>query len=216
MTETVKKHGPWMLDRTMILQPGEFKTVLAELNRKSRRSTNTKMNKVIFRLTACAGLRASEVSKIALDDVLVDVASPYLRIRKTVGKGHKARKVPLTWDAGTLADIREWKAFRLSQGATGHDYFVCSQHADAFGHRLDRQNLRKRFKAACKVLGAERVATVTIHHGRHTFISLALHQGRNVVQVQHAAGHSSLGTTSRYAHLVDDEEGIVGNTFDFA
>lgn len=206
----------WVLDRTKILQVGEFKVVIAELNRKSRRSINTKMNKVIFRLTTCCGLRASEVSKIALDDVRVDNGSPHVRIRRAVGKGGKARIVPLTWDAGTLADIRDWKAFRLSQGAAARDYFICSQHKDAFGHRIDRQNLRKRFQACCKVLGDERAKSVTIHHGRHTFVSLALHMGRNIVDVQHAAGHSSLATTTKYAHLVDTDEGKVGNLFDFA
>jgi integrase/recombinase XerD len=210
------KHGPWNLDRTMILQPSEFTAVVEELNRKARRSINTKMNRVVFRLTTCCGLRASEVSKVALKDILVDVAKPYINIRRPVGKGSKARKVPLFWDAGTLADIRDWKAFRLSQGAGPDDYFVCSQHKDAFGHRIDRHNLRKRFKACCKILGAERAEHITIHHGRHSFISLALHAGKNVVEVQHAAGHSSLGTTTRYAHLVDTDAGKVGNLFDFA
>jgi integrase len=205
----------WTLDRTKILQISEFKVVLTELNRKARRSLNTRMNRVIFRLTACCGLRASEVSKIALADVRIDNGSPHVRIRKEIGKGGKARIVPLNWDAGTLADIRDWKAFRLSQGAGNRDYFVCSQHTDAFGHRIDRQNLRKRFKACCKVLGVERAESVTIHHGRHTFVSFALQLGRNIVEVQQAAGHSSLATTSKYAHLLDTDAGKVGNLFDF-
>ena len=215
MTTEVKKRGTWNLDRTMILQPAEFKAVVEELTRKSRRSVNTKMNRTIFRLTAGCGLRASEVSKIALKDVLVDMAKPYIKIRASVGKGHKARKVPLYWDGGTLADIREWKALRIAQGAGPDDYFVCSQHKDAFGHRIDRHNLRKRFKACCKVLGAERAAHVTVHHGRHSFISLALHKGKNVVEVQHAAGHASLGTTTKYAHLVDTDDATVGDLFAF-
>ncbi len=214
------RRSAWNPDRSKILQRGEFKTVLGELNRKAKRSVNTRLNRVIFRLSTCCGLRASEISKINLNDVLTDSTSPWIRIRKEVGKGAKARVVPLHWDAGTLADIKEWKAFRLaqcaSQKATVDSPFVCSQHKDALGHRIDRRNLRKRYKCVCRILGTERANSVTIHHGRHTFISFALHLGRNVVEVKAAAGHSSLGTTTKYAHLVDTDDCRVGDLFAFS
>jgi integrase/recombinase XerD len=70
-----------------------------------------------------------------------------------------------------------------------------------------------RFKVCCACLGPERRKEVTIHHGRHSFISHALHQGMSVVQVKEAAGHSSLNTTSIYAHVVSDDDGKVGNLF---
>jgi hypothetical protein len=48
---------------------------------------------------------------------------------------------------------------------------------------FSRHTLRKRFRTACKVLGAERLATLTIHHGRHTFISHALAGARTLAGV---------------------------------
>ena len=42
---------------------------------------------------------------------------------------------------------------------------------------LSRHTLRKRFRTACKVLGPERLESLTIHHGRHSFISHALAGG---------------------------------------
>ena len=39
-----------------------------------------------------------------------------------------------------------------------------------------RHALRRRFLTACKALGRERLRMLTIHHGRHTFISHALDQ----------------------------------------
>jgi integrase/recombinase XerD len=198
----------WTVDRSKILQPDEIGEVLKDLNRKARRSLNTRLNRVVFRLACCAGLRASEISNLSLADVQVGSSRPSIRIRREVGKGRKARKVPLTWDAGTLADLLEWKQFRIGQGATDSDLFVCSQHADSLGHQLDRRNLRKRFQLCCKCLKRP----VTIHDGRHSFISHALHGGRSVVEVQAAAGHSSLATTSIYAHLIDSDE-QVGNLF---
>ena len=204
----------WTVDRSKILQPDEIRAILEDLRRKARRSTNTRMNLVVFRLSTCCGLRASEIAGLTLADVQVDSTQPKIRVRREIGKGHKARKVPLLWDAGTLADLRDWKRFRREQGATDDDRFVCSQHRDSFGHPLERRNLRKRFKVACKALGRERQGEMTIHCGRHSFISHALHRGRSVVEVRAAAGHVSLSTTSVYAHLVDSD-GTVGNLFDF-
>jgi integrase/recombinase XerD len=204
----------WTIDRSKILQPSEMARVLADLHRKARRSVNTRLNRVVFRLATCCGLRASEIAGLTLADVRTDSTRPSIRIRKEVGKGRKARKVPLTWDAGTLADLADWKRFRREQGATDSDPFVCSQHRGSLGTSLERRGLRRRFKAACKALGAERQAELTIHDGRHSFVSHALHGGRSVVEVQQAAGHSNLATTSIYAHLIDDD-GAVGNLFDF-
>lgn len=204
----------WIVDRSKILQPNEIKTVLDDLRRKARRSVNTKMNLVIFRLATCCGLRVSEISQLTLADAQVDNTQPKIRIRREVGKGHKARKVPLTWDEQTLTDLREWKQYRREQQAVDNDYFVCSQHSDSLGNQIDRRNLRKRFKASCKALGKERCQELTIHYGRHSFISHALHGGRSIVEVRMAAGHSSLGITSIYAHLVDDN-GEIGNLFKF-
>ena len=204
----------WTIDRSKILQPDEITLILADLERKARRSTNTRMNRVVFRLATCCGLRASEIADLILSDVQVDNSRPSIRIRREIGKGHKARRVPLTWDAGTLADLVEWKRFRGEQGAGDDDRFVCSQHCDSLGNPLERRNLRKRFKAACRVLGRERQGELTIHDGRHSFVSHALHGGRSIVEVRAAAGHASLGTTSIYAHLVDTDESV-GNLFGF-
>lgn len=202
----------WQMTREKVLTRDEILAVLADLTRKARRSLNTRQNLVLFRLATCCGLRASELTSLTLDNVRVDSSRPHIRIPKTIGKGSKARIVPLTFDAGTLADFREWKALRISQGATGADLLLCSMSKGSVGNRIDRRNARKRFKAACRPLGRERVADLTIHHGRHSFISHALHGGRSVVEVQQAAGHSSLATTTRYAHLLA-EDGTIGNLF---
>ena len=205
----------WTVDRSKILQPDEMRRVLEDLHRKARRSVNTRMNLIVFRLSACCGLRASEISKLILADVQVDNTQPKIRIRCEVGKGHKRGVVPLTWDAGTLNDIRAWKQFRREQGADESSLFICSQHRDTFGRRLDRRNLRMRFKFCCKVLGCERRNELTIHDGRHSFVSHALHGGRSIVEVKSAARHSNLSSTSIYTHMVDDS-GQIGDLFDFS
>ena len=88
--------------------------------------------------------------------------------------------IPLWWDAGTLADLATWKADRLGLGAEAADPFLASFLPGRAAKPLSRHTLRKRFRTACKVLGAERLASLTIHHGRHTFISHALAGGRTL------------------------------------
>jgi integrase len=121
--------------------------------------------------------------------------------------------VPLWWDAGTLADLTDWKADRVAHGATGRDVFVCSVQAHRRGLPLKRAALRRRFLTACKVLGLARLRTLTIHHGRHTYVSHALAGGRTLAEVRAAAGHASLLTTSVYLHVAVDDNGELGNLF---
>ena len=57
---------------------------------------------------------------------------------------------------------------------------------------------------------------LTIHHGRHTFISHALAGGRTLPEVRDAAGHANVSVTSCYLHVMVDEDASVGNLFRFA
>jgi len=191
----------WTVDRNRILTANEIQLILKELKRKARRSPNTAQNLILFRLATCCGLRVSELTSLRLCDVRVGTR-PTLKV---VGKGAKTRVVPLYWDAGTLEDIRAWKAHRETQGVKGRDLLI----ATSKGGQIDRQNARKRFQSCCRCLGER---PVTIHDGRHSFISHALHAGRTIAEVRDAAGHSNIATTSIYAHLVEDG-GEVGNIF---
>lgn len=155
---------------------------------------NVQMNLAILRLTCCCGLRASEIGGLRLGDVRVDVARPHILIRAEHAKLNRPRRVPLWWDAGTLADLTAWRDYRYRHGAGRDDPFVCSLQRATFGDPINRHALRRRFHTACRILGWDRLRTLTIHHGRHTFISHALAGGRNLAEVKAAAGHASLLT----------------------
>ncbi|MEX2170037.1 MAG: site-specific integrase [Pirellulales bacterium] len=199
-------------DATKILTRGEMATVLADLVRKAPRSKNTRLNLVIFRLAACCGLRASEVATLRVADVHTQLPRPHLKIRVGAAKGGRSRTVPLWWDAGTLADISAWKADLMERDAASDASLVGSLRPGREGTRLSRHTLRKRFRTACKVVGAERLASLTIHHGRHTFISHALAGGRTLAEVRDAAGHANVSITSRYLHIAVDDQ-TVGQLF---
>ena len=205
----------WRIDHTKILTRGELAAVLAILGRKAQRSQSTRMNLIIVRLACCCGLRVSEIAQLRLGNLRLDCAKPYVEIPSHVAKGGRARRVPLWWDGGTLADLAAWNATRREQGAQDADLVVCCRSARKRGSRLSRQTLRRRFLTACKCLGTERVSDLTIHHGRHTFISHALAGGRTLAEVRDAVGHSNVSITSCYLHIAVDDDGIPGNLFDF-
>jgi integrase len=205
-----------LADPTKILTRAELAAVLADLRRKAPRSKNTHLNLVIFRLAACCGLRASEIAQLQVGDVRTEVARPHIHIRVGASKGGKSRTVPLWWDAGTLANLGEWGKWRIDCDAAADQPLVASLRKGQSATSLSRHTLRKRFRTACKILGAERLQSLTIHHGRHTFISHALAGGRTLAEVRDAVGHGNISITSQYIHSGLDTNSTIGNLFEIA
>jgi site-specific recombinase XerC len=106
------------------------------------------MNRVIFRLACCCGLRVSEISALRLTAVYVGAGRPHLWISPEGAKGKKARVVPIWWDAGTLDGITAWKREREQEGARPIEAFVCCLRPDRSGKRLIRHTIRERFRSA--------------------------------------------------------------------
>ncbi len=205
-------HRPPRVDVTKLLTRQELATVLADLHRQAERSLSMRLNLVLFRLAACCGLRVSEIAQLAIGDVKLEGPRPHLRIRHNAAKGGRGRMVPLWWDAGTLRDLTDWHHRRRDLGATDIDRFLVSLRAGREAKAFSRHTLRRRFLTAFKSLGLARLRTLTVHHGRHTFISHALAGSRTLAEVRDAAGHANVSITSAYLHIAVDDEGI-GNLF---
>jgi integrase len=146
-------------------------------------------------------------------DVRTELARPHIRIRNGASKGGRPRIVPLWWDAGTLEDLTAWKTDRIRAGAEYDDPFLASLIPGRLVKTFSRHTLRKRFRTVCRVLGAARLEALTIHHGRHTFISLALAGGRALAEVRYAAGNANVSITSGYLHVAVEDEAEIGNLF---
>ncbi len=203
----------WTVSEWKILTSTEIRDVLTELKRKSKRSISTRTNLIVFRLSCCCGLRVSEISGLRMRDIKINETKPHLNLPAKLCKREKGRRVPLWFDAGTLADIESWLAERKAQGAKAGDLFICQQAKGNIGKPIDRFSLRNRFKVACKVLGQERISRLTIHDGRHSYISHCLAKGRSLAEVKDAAGHSNIQTTSVYTHIAVDDDGTIGDIF---
>lgn len=204
----------WTVDETKILTESEIAAVLADLKRRARRSVNSRMNLIIFRLATCCGLRVSEIIGLRIGDARVGLRRPYLNVRAATAKRRRGRRVPLWWDQGTLDDLTAWRDEQVQRGVTATGLFVCSQARHSLGRPIDRQNCRLRFRTACRALGPERVADLTIHDGRHSFVSHALKK-RSLAEVRDAAGHANVATTSLYAHVATTDDDGPGDLFAF-
>ena len=210
------------VEQTKILTRSEIVEVLADLKQKGRRSVNQRQNLIIFRLAACCGLRVSEIVGLSLANVKVTSKRPHVYVPASIAKRRKPRRVPLWWDAGTLADLEAWKNERIGMEAKPGDPFVCSLSTGShhltgktFGKPLARRNAQYRFQRGIKFLGQERVEMLSIHSGRHSFCSHALAGGRTLPEVRDAAGHSNVSTTSVYLHIVHDDDEEIGSLFEF-
>jgi len=183
--QSVPIYSTWQVDPWRLLSRVELVTALGELERKAKRSLNT---------------RVSEIACLRLDDVRMEDARPHILIRADVSKIPRDRRIPLWWDRDTFGDIMAWKGRLLNKGARSDDLFVSSILNRTRGKRLTRQALRQRFRTACKVLGKTCLESLTIHDGRHTFVSHSLAGGRTLAEVRDAAGHANVVTTSAYLH----------------
>lgn len=189
--------------RSRILGMDEVRLCVKRLHKKKRYKLNRR-NLILFRLATCCGLRVSELTQLRLCNIRLDSLRPCLElpaaICKSDSRGRRSgRTVPLWWDAGTLADITAWCAERRQRdGACSTDLAIATRK----NTRINRKSAARSFQRICKCLGR----SVTIHDGRHTFVSTMLHLGHSLPAVQAAAGHANVATTGIYTHLMDEPE----------
>ena len=166
---------------------------------------------MIVRLACCCGLRRKEICGLEVRDLMVGGKMPVINIRGEISKkDYKGRaydrEVPLWWDKGTLSDLTAWTRERASQGASGRDPLVPSNH----GGRMEEKAPARRWKTLIrKVLGEDREIQSSIHGGRHSFCSHSQAAGRTAVEVQEAAGHANAKMTlDTYSHLLNSRRDL--------
>lgn len=148
-------------------------------------SCRTVRDSALLKTTYSAGLRVSEVTRLALSDI----DSQRMQIRIRGGKGQKDRYTILT--QGLLLELRTyWRAER-PQG-----YLFPGEPSDT----------PLTTGAACRafVAAKERAGIVKkggIHMLRHCFATHLLEEGVELHTIQVLMGHRSLRSTTRYARL---------------
>lgn len=169
-----------------VLSAQEARRVLAA----SERHSNARLafrNRAIISLFVFCGLRRAELVGLEVDDV--DLRSRWVRARK--GKGGKGRSVPLLPEAAEA--VADWLELRPE---VDHDALFVGIH----GQRLKVGGVAKVFRAAADRAGVDREG-VTLHTLRHTFASLLLQEGCDLIAIQELLGHADLSSTAIYLHM---------------
>lgn len=139
----------------------------------------------LIRIAAYTGLRRGELVALRWRDV--DFVGRKLIVRKT--KSRKVREVPLPDQAAAALD----RLSKLSEFTGPNEYVF----ANRLGRPLDATALRRRFVSARDAIGLE---PLRFHDLRHTYGSLLVAGGVDLVVVKAAMGHARLSTTERYLH----------------
>jgi integrase len=157
----------------------------------------------LFQLLAATGLRWGEAVALRRRDLVLDGSTPCVQVRRSVTKGgrfkapksrHGIRDVGLS---PTLVSVLRRHVASLPPGELA---FPSKQ-----GTVLDHSNvLRRVLRPAAEEAGA---AWAGMHTFRHTFASLHIAAGTNIVTLSRLLGHHSPDfTLRRYAHLIPGDE----------
>ena len=173
------------LSRERFLAPEEYRSVGAALRKAEADGSMWPPAIAAIRLLMLTGCRKSEILTLRWDDV--DRTAGEFRLRD--GK-RGPRMVPLTTPALTVLDGIE--------RVEGNPWVIRSKKPAI--HLPDLTYYWNRIQAHA---GLERVR---IHDLRHSHASRALALGESLTMIGRLLGHSKVGTTARYAHLVHDAE----------
>ena len=158
-------------------------------------------DRAILELLYGSGMTASELTALALGDVLLESA-----LVRILGKGARERTVPVGEFAVEALD----RYARHARPELGREAGVDIVAADgtfflnARGRPLSRMGVWKVIKAAAVAAGIDR--PVSPHTLRHTFAAHLVNGGGDLRDVQQLLGHASLSTTVIYAPHTDIDE----------
>ncbi len=187
MTRQRRAKGPQKAHRLPEVLTAEERAAL--LQQTTPRYPTGLRNRCLMLVMLDCGLRAREALQLAVRDI--DWQSGKLKVRQ--GKGKKDRVLWL--NEAALEWLRQWRERRPGQGAVLFTTLA--------GEPLRDNYLRAMVKRYGKKAGISK--DVHPHMLRHTFATDLYRDTKNIRLVQKALGHTSLGTTMIYTHIVDDE-----------
>jgi len=146
----------------------------------------------LFELLFSSGMRVSEISNLRV--AMVDLERGAVLIR---GKGNKERLIPIC-DPDVRSALAVYLAARPLPAEADRHFFT-----NRFGRRLSEQSIRTILKHNAKEAGLEKL---TPHVFRHTVATMLLEDGVDLRFIQTFLGHSSIVTTTIYAHVTDKSQ----------
>lgn len=147
-------------------------------------SGHTRRDLAVLELLYGAGLRASELCGLRIEDVRLD--ERYLRAR---GKGMKERVVPI--GRAAVARVRDY----LPERVAGPYLFAGRKQ----NRPLRRETIWHLVRRAARHAGVRQ--RLYPHLLRHTFATHLIEGGAELRTVQELLGHASVATTQIYTHV---------------
>ena len=140
----------------------------------------------VIKVLALTGCRSSEIKNLTISEVDLDKKVIHLKDSKTGARDVKLSDVA----ASELA-----KAIIIARKL--HSPYVFPGVKDPKKPIVD---IRKPFMWILENAGLDHRR---IHDLRHSFISMGVNMGENIMAVKDAAGHSRVTTTEGYSHMAD-------------
>jgi integrase/recombinase XerD len=172
-----------------------FRELYANRNARVRqaRCSNLAIRDIaLFELLFSSGMRVSEISNLRVRTV--DLERRAILVR---GKGNKERLIPIC-DLDVHAALIAYVSLPGVPREADTFFFT-----NRFGRRLSEQSIRMALKRHAKAANLEKI---TPHVFRHTVATMLLEQGVDLRFIQTFLGHSSIVTTTIYAHVNDKSQ----------
>ena len=156
-----------------------------------RESCQTVRQRAFLEVFYATGCRLSEMQQLNISDVSMQSMSC-----KVVGKGNKEREVYFSFKA--MYHLKKYLSSRDDDEPA-----LLSSIRKPY-RRLSNRAIQDEIKKIAITAGLEH--KVTTHVLRHTFATLTLNNGADIVAVQELLGHSSPDTTLRYARITEERK----------
>lgn len=156
-----------------------------------REACKTVRQRAFIEVLYATGCRLSEVQQLNKDDINYQSMSC-----RVIGKGNKEREVYFSFKA--MYHLKKYLMRRLDS----EEALMVTERKPY--RRLSKRGIQREIAIIARNAGLEK--KVSPHVLRHTFATLTLNNGAELVAVQELLGHSSPETTLRYARITEERK----------
>ena len=176
------------------LTPHQAKRILNSIDRETLEGLR---NYALFNLLLRTGLRTIEAHRANINDIRQEAGQALLYIQ---GKGRDSKDDFIILTAATLEPIQNYITARGER--TGEAPLFISHGNRSKGNRLTVRSISRIVKEAMREAGIDS-DRLTAHSLRHSAITFSLLGGATIQEAQSLARHTSILTTTIYAHNIN-------------
>lgn len=176
------------------LTPEQAKRILSNINRGTLDGLR---DYALFNLLLRSGLRTIEAHRANINDIRQEAGQAILYIQ---GKGRDSKDDFIILTPATLEPIREYINARKEKSSEAALFISHSRRNS--GQRLTVRSISRIIKNAMRSAGIDS-ERLTAHSLRHSAITYSLLGGATVQEAQQLARHTSILTTTIYAHNIN-------------